>query len=86
MTDGDKANAWMTAAGVIFVATPVLAAGVCVLTRRAVGAWVFGPVAAVCGVLVHASLYVDARQAELYRPVPSLPSGYCAEYSDCPGG
>ncbi|MGV9382036.1 hypothetical protein ACWDRB_39930 [Nonomuraea sp. NPDC003707] len=90
--EGDRAgmNAWMTAAAVIFTAAPVLATGICVFTRRVVRAWVFGLVAVACVGFVLRGLYMDARQAELRRGPPPLPSGYCAEYSggdsDCPGG
>ena len=88
--DHESMNAWMTAAAVIFIAAPILATGICVFTGRVVGAWIFGLIAAACVIFVLGSLYMDARQAELRRPPPPLPSGYCAEYSggdsDCPGG
>ncbi|MER7361995.1 hypothetical protein [Nonomuraea wenchangensis] len=83
-------NAWLAAAAVIFTVAPVLATGICVFTGRVVRAWIFGVVATACVLFVLAGLYKEARQAELRRPPPPLPSGYCAEYSggdsDCPGG
>ncbi|MFK4034376.1 hypothetical protein ACI2LC_01075 [Nonomuraea wenchangensis] len=83
-------NAWLAAAAVIFTVAPVLATGICVFTGRVVRAWIFGLVATACVLFVLAGLYKEARQAELQRPPPPLPSGYCAEYSggdsDCPGG
>ncbi|QYC38392.1 hypothetical protein Nocox_03820 [Nonomuraea coxensis DSM 45129] len=88
--EGEGTNAWLTAAAVIFTVVPVLATGICVVTRRVVRAWIFGLVAAACVLLVLAGLYSEARRAELLRPPEPLPSGYCAEYSggdsDCPGG
>ncbi|MEU4508750.1 hypothetical protein AB0G05_04575 [Nonomuraea wenchangensis] len=86
----DGTNTWLTAAAVIFTVAPVLATGICVFTGRVVRAWIFGLVATACVLFVLAVLSEEARQAELRRPPPPLPSGYCAEYSggdsDCPGG
>ncbi|MGW2144900.1 hypothetical protein ACWCOT_11370 [Nonomuraea bangladeshensis] len=88
--DRGGTNAWLAAAAVIFTVAPVLATGICVFTARVVRAWICGLVATACVLFVLASLYTEARQAELRRPPPPLPSGYCAEYSggdsDCPGG
>ncbi|GGO80265.1 hypothetical protein [Nonomuraea cavernae] len=88
--DREGAKAWETAAIVILAGAPVLATGICVFTGRVVRAWILGLIAVAIAGFVATGLYLDARQAELRRPPPPLPSGYCAEYSggdsDCPGG